>query len=132
LQKAANALDSVETLLEALLDISRLDSGRAQVHLAPVDLNHLLQQLMEEMRPMAEAKGLRLRLRPTDHAVLSDITYLRRILQNLLSNALRYTQTGGVLVGTRATRNGLRLKYGIPGLASQRPIRPEFSVSSSA
>ncbi|MBO9441573.1 PAS-domain containing protein [Phaeobacter italicus] len=110
LQKAANALDSVETLLEALLDISRLDSGRAQVHLAPVDLNHLLQQLMEEMRPMAEAKGLRLRLRPTDHAVLSDITYLRRILQNLLSNALRYTQTGGVLVGARATRNGLRLE----------------------
>ncbi|AHD08945.1 hybrid sensor histidine kinase/response regulator [Phaeobacter gallaeciensis] len=110
LHKAANALDSVETLVSALLDISRLDSGRAEVHKSSVDLDDLLGQLQDEMRPTADAKGLSLRLRPSRARVLSDVTYLRRILQNLISNALRYTDQGGVLIGIRPRRATVRVE----------------------
>ncbi|MFN3646718.1 MAG: PAS-domain containing protein [Gemmobacter sp.] len=101
LVKAGAALDSVETILEALLDISRLESGRAAVTMAPVALGPLLARLADECAPLAAEKGLRLRLRPTAAVVLSDAAYLRRILQNLIGNAVRYTETGGVLVGVR-------------------------------
>ncbi|WP_374015574.1 PAS-domain containing protein [Phaeobacter sp. A36a-5a] len=110
LNKAANALDSVETLVSALLDISRLDSGRATRHVTSVDLDDLLLQLHDELRPMADAKGLSFRLRLSQTRVLSDVTYLRRILQNLISNALRYTSRGGVLVGIRPRRDTVRVE----------------------
>ncbi|XHE55758.1 ATP-binding protein [Phaeobacter sp. BS34] len=121
LHKAANALDSVETLVSALLDISRLDSGRAEVHVASVDLDDLLGQLQDEMRPMADAKGLILRLRPSRTRVLSDVTYLRRIMQNLISNALRYTDQGGVLIGIRRRRASVRVEVWDtgPGIADE-------------
>lgn len=101
LGKARSALESVETILDALLDISRLESGRLSVNIGPVALGPMLERLGSEFAPVAAAKGLRLRIRPTDRVVLSDATYLRRILQNLIANALRYTDTGGVLVGLR-------------------------------
>ncbi|MFS4580392.1 PAS-domain containing protein [Phaeobacter sp. C3_T13_0] len=116
LSKATNALDSVETLLAALLDISRLDSGRTQVHIAPVDLDDLLSQLQDEMRPIAEAKGLSFRLRPSHATVRSDVTYLRRIIQNLISNALRYTTTGGILVGVRQRMGAVRVEIWDTGI----------------
>lgn len=101
LAKARSALDSVETILDALLDISRLESGRLSVRIEPVALAPLLQRLATEFAPSAAEKGLRLRIRTTDAVVLSDATYLRRILQNLIGNALRYTSEGSVLVGVR-------------------------------
>jgi len=101
LGKARSALDSVETILDALLDISRLESGRLSVSIGPVALGPMLERLAGEFAPVAAAKGLRLRIRPTGTIVLSDATYLRRILQNLIANALRYTDTGGVVVGVR-------------------------------
>ncbi|UTS81154.1 hybrid sensor histidine kinase/response regulator [Phaeobacter piscinae] len=116
LHKAANALDSVETLVSALLDISRLDSGRAEVHVAPLDLDDLLGQLRDEMRPIADIKGLTLRLRPSRARVLSDVTYLRRILQNLISNALRYTDQGGVLIGVRPRHASVRVEVWDTGI----------------
>lgn len=102
LAKAGAALDSVETILEALLDISRLESGRASVTMAPVALGPMLARLADEFAAPARDKGLALRVRPTQAVVLSDATYLRRILQNLIGNAVRYTARGGVLVGVRA------------------------------
>ncbi|UWR51745.1 PAS-domain containing protein [Phaeobacter inhibens] len=121
LHKAANALDSVETLVSALLDISRLDSGRAEVHVTSVDLDDLLGQLQDEMRPTADIKGLTLRLRPSRARVLSDVTYLRRIMQNLISNALRYTDQGGVLIGIRPRRASVRVEVWDtgPGIADE-------------
>ncbi|MDP2086951.1 MAG: PAS-domain containing protein [Gemmobacter sp.] len=103
LTKAGAALDSVETILEALLDISRLESGRAAVSMAPVALGPMLARLADEFAPSAASRGLRLRVRQTDAVVLSDASYLRRILQNLIGNAVRYTVAGGVLVGVRAS-----------------------------
>lgn len=101
LGKARSALESVETILEALLDISRLESGRLSVSIGAVALGPLLERLGSEFAPIAAAKGLSLRIRPTNGVVMSDATYLRRILQNLIANALRYTESGGVVVGLR-------------------------------
>ncbi|WP_319412030.1 PAS-domain containing protein [uncultured Cohaesibacter sp.] len=101
ISKACNALMSAEAILNALLDISKLDSGRAALHVGPVSLEKLLEQLRDELGPLAEKKGLQFRMVPTCAIVDSDASYLRRILQNLISNAIRYTVKGKVLVGVR-------------------------------
>lgn len=108
--KAQNALQSVEGILAALLDISRLESGKAAVTPAPVRVGRLLGQLAEEFAPVAAAKGLALTFRPCDAVVISDAGYLRRILQNLIGNALRYTDAGRVLVAARPRGRMLRLE----------------------
>ncbi|MFN4170482.1 MAG: PAS-domain containing protein [Pseudorhodobacter sp.] len=110
LVKAQNALDSVEAILGALLDISKLDSGKAAVSVGPVDLGALLAQLAEEFAPMATARGLGLRVRPVRRRVQSDPAYLRRILQNLIGNAIRYTERGRVVVGARRRGQSLQLE----------------------
>jgi len=104
--KALAALDSVESILGALLDISRLESGKMVVSQSPIALTPLLQRLVEEFTPKAQAKGLDLRLRAVDGVVVSDPSYLRRILQNLIGNAVRYTDRGGVLIGVRRRGRG--------------------------
>lgn len=101
LVKAENAMLSVEAILGALLDISKLESGRAAVTVGPVDMGQLLDRLRDEFAPLAAAKGLGLRVVGSGAVVLSDAAYLRRILQNLIGNAIRYTDRGRVLVGLR-------------------------------
>lgn len=110
LTKASSALLSVEHILGALLDISKLDSGRAAVSVGPVALGPMLSQLCDEQRPAAEHKGLDFRVVPTRAVVLSDASYLRRILQNLISNAIRYTERGKVLIGARHRGQTLRIE----------------------
>jgi hypothetical protein len=110
LGKAERALDSVESILGALLDISKLESGQAALDVGPVRLGELMRQLRDEFAPAAAAKGLRLDVVPASAVVLSDPAYLRRILQNLISNAIRYTSRGRVLVGARRVGAGLRLE----------------------
>ncbi|MFN3937979.1 MAG: PAS-domain containing protein [Gemmobacter sp.] len=130
LRKAENALDSVESLVTALLDISRLESGRSAVSEAPVPLGPMLDRLADEFAPLAESRGLRLRIRPSQAVAWSDALYLRRILQNLIGNALRYTENGGVLVGVRRAAGALRIEVvdtgpGIP-VEEQRNVFREF------
>ncbi|MGV8950904.1 MAG: PAS-domain containing protein [Cypionkella sp.] len=116
LDKAHNALVSVEGILDALLNISKLESGKAAVRLAPVAIAPLLAQLQEEFSGFAAAKGLRLRVRAADILVTSDPAYLRRILQNLIGNAIRYTEKGGVLVAARLRGGMCRLEVWDTGL----------------
>lgn len=130
LEKAENALVSVGQILDALLDISRLEAGRAEVEVRPVRLDRLLAQLRDEFAPVAARKGLDLRILPARAEVDSDPTYLRRILQNLIGNALRYTETGRVLVGVRHVGGDLRIEVhdtgpGIPA-EEQTNIFKEF------
>ncbi|WP_137109957.1 PAS-domain containing protein [Rhodobacter sp. SY28-1] len=130
LEKAQNALLSVEGLLDALLDISKLESGKAAVSVGAVSLERLLRTLAEEFAPMAAAKGLRLVVVPCSVTVESDPAYLRRILQNLIGNAIRYTSQGRVLVGARRHGAVVRLEVwdtgpGIPEDA-QNDIFKEF------
>lgn len=99
--RLSGAFESVEELMHAVLDISRLDSQRIEFQRKPVNLGELFRRLAVEYVPMAEAKGLRLSFAPTSAVVESDPTFLRRIAQNLVSNAIKYTDSGGVLVGVR-------------------------------
>ncbi|MDO5632972.1 MAG: hybrid sensor histidine kinase/response regulator [Paracoccus sp. (in: a-proteobacteria)] len=99
--RLSGAFESVEELMHAVLDISRLDSQRIEFHRKPVRLNDLLRRLAIEYAPLAEAKGLSLQFAPTSAVVDSDPVFLRRIAQNLVSNAIKYTDRGGVVVGVR-------------------------------
>lgn len=95
------AFDSIDRLLTALLDISKLDAGVVRPVVENVALVPLLQRLTTEFAPLAERKGLSLRLVATSAVVRTDPDMLARVLMNLLSNAIRYTSDGGVLIGVR-------------------------------
>lgn len=99
--RLSGAFESVEELMHAVLDISRLDSARIEFHRQPMHLGQLFNRLAIEYAPLAEAKGLRLSFVHTDAVVESDPVFLRRIAQNLVSNAIKYTYQGGVVVGAR-------------------------------
>ena len=121
LTKAQNALGQVEGILAALLDISKLETGRLAVSPVPVRLDRILDPLREEFAAIAAAKGLRLTVMPSSAVVVSDPAYLRRILQNLIGNAVRYTRTGRVLVGARRAGGNVRLEVRDtgPGIAEE-------------
>ena len=97
---------AMQDLLDALLDISRLDAQAVKAHVQAFPLSEILEQLRGALLPVATDKGLRLRVRTNALWVMSDPTLLHRILLNLVSNALRYTGNGGVLVGCRRSRGG--------------------------
>ncbi len=95
------SVDALEDLLDALLDISKLDAGAIAPEKQAFPLRPLLERLADEFAPAAEAKGLRLRVVPTALWTESDPTLLGRILLNLVANAVRYTRAGGIVVGCR-------------------------------
>ena len=112
-QLIGNLEDSVcamQNLLDGLLDISRLEAQAVQVKLAPFALSDLFTQLRQDMAQTARDKGLSLRIRDCPVWVMSDATLLYRILLNLVGNALRYTERGGVLVACRSVNSGTQLQ----------------------
>ena len=100
---ADRSIDSAHRLLTALLNLSKLEAGGVQPAVAPLSLDALFAELSREFSPMAQAKGLRLTVVPSSLWVASDHDLLRSMLQNLVSNAIRYTDRGRVLVGARRT-----------------------------
>ncbi len=103
-EAAANidsALDSVEAILGAVLDISRLDAGAMKPQATVFRLDGLLRQIGTDFQPLAREKNLSLRIVPSSIAVMTDRNLFRRLLQNLVSNAIKYTRSGSVLVGAR-------------------------------
>lgn len=124
------ALRSMRDLLTAILEISRLESGVVEPRLADVPLAPLFAQLTAEFGPLAEAKGLTLRCVRPYAVVRTDASLLERILRNFLSNAIRYTESGRVLIGCRRDGGSLRIEVhdtgpGIPE-AERRHIFDEF------
>ncbi|MES2878910.1 MAG: ATP-binding protein, partial [Pseudomonadota bacterium] len=97
---------ATQDLLDGLLDISRLDAQAVQVQLRPFALADLFDHLRSGLTVTAVEKGIRLRVRPTKVWLMSDSTLLHRIVLNLVTNALRYTTTGSVLVACRVTGDG--------------------------
>lgn len=95
------AAGAMGELLNALLDVSRLDIAAVKPHRQPVALEPLLEMIADSHRQTARTKGLRLRHRPTALWVDSDPQLLRRMIGNLVANAVRYTEKGGVLIGAR-------------------------------
>lgn len=104
-----SAIVAAEDLLRALLDISRLDAGGIKPQPEVVNLRSFLQDLVESVRPLAEEKGLRLTLGPVRGVVRTDPALLRSVMQNFLTNAVRYTPSGGVLVGVRRRGENWRI-----------------------
>ncbi|MEI7035213.1 NahK/ErcS family hybrid sensor histidine kinase/response regulator [Fulvimonas yonginensis] len=116
---------AAEDLLEALLDVSRLDAGRYQPEPASFALMELFDSLKAQFAVIAAQRGLRLRVAPTRLGVRSDPQLLRRVLQNFLSNALRYTRSGGVLLGARRCGDTVRIEVWDtgPGIAEEQRAR---------
>lgn len=122
LEGIEGALSSQDAILSGLLDIARLESGTLQPRIGTVALGPLLDTLGREFGILAQGRGLHLACVPTTLQVRSDAVLLRRILQNFLSNAVRYTARGGVLLGCR--RRGALVRIEVrdtgPGIPPNR------------
>jgi signal transduction histidine kinase/CheY-like chemotaxis protein len=106
-----DATASMADLFNALLDISRLDAGAIEARPVHFPLQPLLDELHSQFAPLAAEKGLRFSIRPCSNHLCSDPLLLKRILINLISNAIRHSDDGGVLVGCR--KSGDALKIGV-------------------
>jgi signal transduction histidine kinase len=103
------SLEAVEEIFGALLDMSRLDTGALRPEFASFRIDELMRQIELEFAPLATTKGLDLTFIPSGLVVRSDRRLLRRLIQNLVSNAIKYTPEGRVLVGCRRCGDHLRI-----------------------
>lgn len=104
------ALQAGRRLLDDLVDLARLECGVVHPQPSPVPLAPLLHRVVAVARPAAACKGIDLRLVPADSVVLSDPVRLQQIVQNLVSNAIKYTLRGKVLLGCRRAGDMLRIE----------------------
>ncbi|MGM0825515.1 MAG: ATP-binding response regulator [Pseudomonadota bacterium] len=119
---AGRSLKDVEGLLGTLVDISRLDAGVLHADKAPFAVSTLLDALAEEYRQVAAVRGLSLHYVPSSVVVESDLALLARVIRNFLSNAVRYTEHGHLLLGCRRRPEGVEIMVGDtgPGIAEQQ------------
>jgi signal transduction histidine kinase len=122
LAKVRQCAQTMDSLFEGLLDISRLDAKAVQVRAEVFAIAPLLQCIANEFEPQAREQGLRLHVVPSRALVRTDPALLGRIVRNLVSNALRYTPSGRVLVGCRHAAGALRIQVHDTGIG----IAPEF------
>ncbi len=115
------SVDALEGLFSELLDITRIDSGGVEVRPVDFALADVLRRLRLAFEPVAFDKGLELRFRGAQHHAHADALLVERILRNLVGNALRYTEDGGVLVSARRRGDRLRLQVWDTGVG----IRPD-------
>ena len=124
------SLEAVEEIIGALLDISRLDAGATRPEISDVPVADLMRMLEIEFAAVARAKGLGLAFAPTALVVRTDRRLMRRLLQNLISNALKYTLSGRVLVGCRRLPGAARIEVWDTGLGippeHERAVFVEF------
>lgn len=131
--KILQSTRAVNALFDSLFDLVRLDSGHINLRIEPVLLDDLMADLELHFRPLAQAKGLQLRMRAGRRGqcrVMTDSVLMRRLLGNLVSNAIKYSVKGGVLVALRGPAHALRLEVWDTGVGieprHQRDIFREF------
>ncbi|RLJ19026.1 hypothetical protein DJ031_10045 [bacterium endosymbiont of Escarpia laminata] len=110
LSRLRNALDSMQEMFSSLLDMSRFDAGVISPMKKNIFANQLLQSLKYKFDDECNRKGIRLIVRPSNHWVYSDPILIQRVLENFISNAVKYTDTGGVLVACRRHGEGFRFE----------------------
>jgi signal transduction histidine kinase len=115
-EQLRESVGSLGTLLDGLLDISKLEAGLVKPVPARVEVRALLERLHAEFAPLAAAAGLRLTTVPARATLHTDGTLLERVLRNLLANALRYTTRGRVLFGVRRRGRVLRIEVWDTGI----------------
>jgi CheY-like chemotaxis protein/two-component sensor histidine kinase len=136
--KVEESVEALSSLLDSLLDISKLDAGIVIPQIQGVDIDAMIKRLVQDFIPVAQRKNISLRVRCVNTMVLSDPVLLERILLNLLSNAIRYTpQNGTVFLGCRRRGVDLRIEVrdngiGIPPDEQQNVFREFVQLANSA
>ncbi|HLT14645.1 MAG TPA: PAS domain-containing hybrid sensor histidine kinase/response regulator, partial [Marinobacter sp.] len=105
-----SSLGAAEEIISTLLDISKLDAGALEPDIGVFPINDLLRHLATEFSAIAKDQGLALHVVPSSAWVRSDMKLLRRVVQNFLSNAMRYTDSGKILMGCRRLKGYLRIE----------------------
>lgn len=126
LERVKETAHSAERVVEELLDVARLDLGAVTAQRADFAVNDLLESLASQFRPLARAKGLDLRVRRCACAVHSDPGLLERVLANFLCNAIRYTDSGAVLLGCR--RRGDSIRFEVRDTGPGIPAKRRFDI----
>jgi signal transduction histidine kinase/CheY-like chemotaxis protein len=134
--RIGTAVSVMNELFNALLDISKLDAGAVAAEITSFPIDPLLRKIENIFAAAARAKSLRLRVLPSAAWVRSDRVLLERILLNLVTNAVRYTERGGIIVGARRRGDALRLEVwdsgiGIPKDHQQNIFREFYQVGGT-
>lgn len=136
--KVEESVEAMSSLLDSLLDISKLDAGIVIPQKQWVDVDVMMKRLVQDFAPVAQRKNITLRVRCAGTMVQSDPVLLERILLNLMSNAIRYTQQHGtVLLACRKSGDDLRIEVrdngiGIPAEEQQNIFREFVQLANSA
>ncbi len=126
IRNVSNSLEDVESLLGTLVDVSKLDAGVIKPDVGAFAVADLLDNLAAEYRQIAASEGLTLDFVPSSALVKSDTQLLARVLRNFLSNAIRYTASGRVLLGCRRRPSGLSIEVWDTGAGIAESRREEI------
>lgn len=110
LHKIEQSIESAEKLLRRLLDISKLDAGGIVPQFRDVEIKDKMQDVVDIFLPLANEKNLHLKLAGGKYYTNTDPTLLRSIVQNLVSNAVRYTKSGGIFIGVRKSGKNVKIE----------------------
>jgi two-component system, sensor histidine kinase len=133
-ERIDQSVNTMDTLFTAILDISRLDAGVVPVQRRPFALDTVLERVCRDAAVDAQAKGLRLSYVRSAAVVDSDPVLFERIVRNLLSNAVRYTDAGRIVIGCRRARAHVRLQvidtgHGIPADQQDRVFDDYYQLT---
>jgi hypothetical protein len=103
-------LESLGSLLGAMLDISKLEAGMVELDSKAFRPSLVIASVLATLAPQAQQKGLTLRHVPSDTVLVTDPLHFERVVLNFVSNAIRYTETGGIVIGLRRRNGEIRLE----------------------